>query len=483
MKSFWIGIMPKAVLVSTTALITASLLSIPDALAQDGDENPAAAQGQDLSLTIYNNNLALIRDQRVIRYRNGRSVVELPGVSSQIQAPTVTFEADGVGIIEQNFDYDLLTPSKLMEKAVGKTVRIVRTNPATGKETTERVKILSVNNGVVIQAGDRIEVLRDDNLPTRVIFDQIPDNLRANPTLSVVVDSARSGRKPTSLTYLSGGLGWRADYVALFDEDKEEMDFQGWVTLTNSTETSFDNARVQMVAGEVARANQNNNRNNRRNPSRISGGIEATDEERLGDNYLYPLEGRTSVASRQTKQVAFVNAPKAKASKDYEYQVGGFQTLPEPQNVDVRIAFSNSKAAGLGAALPKGIVRVYTKDSLGRAQFIGEDNITHIAGGSDLSLKIGEAFDVTVQPAVKSNRTISKKITETAMAYTIRNAKSEPVKVTIRQRAGWRGVETSIVKESEESRNPSVNNYVWEVDVPAEGETILTFTIRSKSRW
>ncbi len=448
-------------------------------------ENPAASQGQDLALTIYNSNLALVRDQRSISYPKGRAVIELPGVSSQINAPTVTFEADSVGIIEQNFDYDLLTPSKLMEKAVGKTVRIVRTNPATGKETTQTAKVLSVNNGVVVKIGNRIEVLRDDNLPTRVIFDRVPDNLRADPTLSVMVDSDRAARKKTTLTYLTGGLGWRADYVALFNEQAGEMDFQGWVTLTNSTQTTFSKAKVQMVAGDVANANSNNRQ---RSPRRASsstrkGGIEATNEARLGDNYLYPLAGRTTVASNQTKQVAFVDADKAKAKKAYEYQAWGFNTINQPQNADIRIAFSNSQDAGLGVALPQGIVRVYTKDSEGRAQFIGEDKIVHTAGGADLSLKIGEAFDVTVQPNLRNRRSINKKTSEATMAYTLRNAKREPATVTIRQQAGWNGVETKVLSESVESRNPSHNNYVWDVTVPAEGETVLTFTIQTKSRY
>lgn len=450
------------------------------------DTNPASSQGQDLALTIYNNNLALVRDERSIVYPKGRATIELPGVSSQINAPTVTFQAPGVGIIEQNFDFDLLTPAKLMEKAVGKTVKIVRTNPASGKETTQTAKVLSVNNGVVVKIGDRIEVLRDDNLPTRVIFDRVPDNLRADPTLSVLVDSNEAGRKNTTLTYLTGGLGWSADYVALFDEGQGEMDFQGWVTLTNNTETSFHDAKVQMVAGDVASANNNNRRNTPRrsgSSSVRSGGNEATNEARLGDNYLYPLAGQTTVASRQTKQVAFVDADKAKASKAYEYQAWGFNTVTQPQNADIRIAFSNSKSSGLGVALPQGIVRVYTKDSENRAQFIGEDRIIHTAGGADLSLKIGEAFDVTVQPTLRNNRVINKRTSEATMAYTLRNAKQEPVSVTVRQQAGWTGVETKVLSESEKSRNPSHNNYVWDVEVPAEGEATLTFTIQTKSRY
>ncbi len=460
------------------SLVLVQITAGPTALSQ----TPAKQTG--LALTIYNDGLALVRDERSHAYTQGRSVVTFPGVSSQIQAPTVTFSATGVSIIEQNYDFDLLTPAKLMEKAVGKTVRIVRTNPATGRETTETAKVLSVNNGVVIEVDGRIEVLRDDNLPTRVIFDRVPENLRADPTLSVMVESNRAERKPTTLTYLTNGLGWRADYVALFDETAKQMDFQGWVTLSNLTETTFANAEVQMVAGDIA---QSGSYERPRYPSRgissvRSGGTEATPEARLGDNYLYPLPARTTVASNQTKQVGFVAADAVAAEKNYEFLAYGFDTMSEPQNADIRIAFSNAADKGLGAALPKGIVRVYTKDSEGRAQFIGEDRIVHTAGGADLSLKIGEAFDVTVQSAVRDRKFLSRKITETTMAYTLRNAKVEPVNITIRQQAGWWGSETEILDESLENRNPAEGQFVWDVPIPAEGETVLTFTLRATTR-
>ena len=247
----------------------------------------AFAQDSELSMTIYGDNRALIEDVRDITFERGRNTVVLPGVSSKINAPSATFIANGIEIVEQNFDYDLLTPQKLMQKAVGDTVTIIRTNPGTGVETREKAKVLAVNNGVVVQIGDKIEVLRDDNLPTRVIFDGVPENLRANPTLSTIVHSDRAGKRKATLNYLSDGLGWRADYVMLFDEDKEKMNIQGWATLTNQTETTFKDTKVSLIAGHVGNQytrnlhlqrfnnynyynnrNQNNNRNNRNNNNR-----------------------------------------------------------------------------------------------------------------------------------------------------------------------------------------------------------------------
>lgn len=456
------------------SLITASALTLlfcHTAAAQAGPDS--------LSMTIYGNNQALVSDTRDITFKSGLQTIALPGVSSQINAPTATFIADNIEIVEQNFDFDLLTPQKLMQKAVGKTVTLVRTNPGTGAERRQKAKVLSVNDGVVIETDGKIEVLRDDNIPTRVIFDDIPENLRARPTLSVMVDSARAGRREAALTYLTTGLGWRADYVMLFDEAAKKMNLQGWATLTNNTETTFKDTQTSLVAGHVGQSGRNQyNRNYNRRGNVRSGGTEQSPQERIGDNYLYPLPGRTTIASRQTKQVGFVEAEGVAAQKVYEYEASGFQTSPDPRNAEVRVVFTNSRAAGLGEALPKGTIRVYTKDKSGRSQFIGEDTISHVAGGSELALKIGEAFDVTVKPVLESQNIISKRRTDHIMKYEIKNAQKKPINVTIRQRLwGWR-TEYSIREENHSSRAPDAFSRVWSVPVPAEGTANLRFTIR-----
>jgi hypothetical protein len=236
---------------------TAALVALPagpagGALAQSApDADPAApqtAQG-DVALTIYSNNIALVQDVRQLAIRQGTSRIEFPDVSAQIQPQKLSFAAADTTIIEQNFDYDLLTPEKLMEKAVGQTVTLLRTNPATGTETRERAKVLSVAGGTVLQIGERIEVLRDDGLPVRVIFDRVPPNLRARPTLSVTLTSGRAGTRPVALRYLTNGLAWSADYVALYNEKGGTIDMQGWVTLTNNTGTTFTRADTVLVAG------------------------------------------------------------------------------------------------------------------------------------------------------------------------------------------------------------------------------------------
>src|SRR3954451_7592318 len=230
-------------------LLSAFLAS--SALAQNAIPPPSQNAQGDVAITIYNNNLALVQDTRQLDIPAGRSRQEFADVSAQIRPETVTLSASGVAIVEQNFDFDLLSPEALMQKAVGETITLVRTNPATGAETREQARVLAANGGVVLQIGNRIEGLRDDGPPLRVIFDRVPENLRARPTLSVTVQGDRGGRRPVTLTYLTPGLGWSADYVALFDEANGRMDVQGWITLTNTSGTPYVNASTLLVAGSV----------------------------------------------------------------------------------------------------------------------------------------------------------------------------------------------------------------------------------------
>jgi len=439
----------------------------------------AAADAPRLSLTIYNNDLALVQEQRTLSLPAGRTRLEFKDVSAAIRPETVTLNAKGVSIVEQNFDYDLLTPSKLMEKAVGEQVRIVRTIPGSGAQVTETATVLSVNGGVVLRIGDRIEVLRDDGVPTRVIFDRVPDNLRARPTLSVTVDSDTAGPRQGTLTYLTTGLRWSADYVALFDEKAGRLDLQGWITLKNSSGTGFLNADTQLVAGDVnlSRAAGSENDYGRRQTPPRQAGVEGGDRASVADYYLYPLPERTTIAQNQTKQVGFLDAQGVAGRKAYLFRQDYFGTDETPQNASVVLHFTNSRAGGLGAQLPAGVVRVYVRDIDGEPKFIGEDQITHTPGGSDLSIKTGEAFDVTVQPTLVKSDKSRKGSTTHSMTYLVRNARSEPVTVEVRQGGLWRG--GKVLEESLPSRRVDAYNLVWMVNVPANGETTLAATINT----
>ena len=222
-----------------TAVFGLAMLMLPEGIvAQEAPAQtvPGASRGAqgDVSVTIYNNDVALVQDVRQLPIARGQVRQDFPDVSASIRPETVSLNIADAGIVEQNFDYDLLSPSSLMEKAVGETITLLRTNPATGAETRERARVLAVNGGAVLQIGERIEVLRDDGLPVRAIFDRVPASLRARPTLSVMLDSNRAGTRPATLAYLSRGLGWSAYYVALFDDRSGRIDVQGWVTLKNT---------------------------------------------------------------------------------------------------------------------------------------------------------------------------------------------------------------------------------------------------------
>lgn len=437
-------------------------------------EPSPSAQG-DVSVTIYNNDVALVQDVRQLPIGRGVSRIEFPDVSARIRPETVSFAASGTTIVEQNFDFDLLSPATLMEKAVGQTVTIVRTNPATGAETREQAKVLAVNGGTVLQIGGRIEVLRDDGLPVRVIFDRVPPNLRARPTLSVTVDSDRAGTRPASLRYLTPGLGWSADYVALFDAKAGKIDVQGWVTLTNGSGTTYSDARTLLVAGEVATAGGNN----RYRPVQPGGirraGTETANRERLGDFYLYPIAGRTTIADRQTKQVSFLDVQDVPAKAGYEYVNDWLNSQNEPQSFRSIVKFSTSGQGGLGDALPAGTVRFYMKDASGAPQFIGENHVGHTPMGSDLALATGDAFDVKVQPVVEKRERLGDRRWRTTMRYDINNAKDEPVTVDLIQ-AGldWYFDDTRIVSESQPSKRRNSDSTAWTVDVPANGRATVS---------
>ncbi|KQZ63972.1 hypothetical protein ASD67_05445 [Sphingopyxis sp. Root1497] len=445
-------------------------LSLPAAAQQD----PGATAQGDVAVTIYNNGQSLVQDDRQLAVAAGRNRIEFPDVSARIRPETVTLSGGGLAIVEQNFDFDLLTPDKLMDKAVGQSITLVRTNPATGAERSERAKVLAANGGIVLQIGERIEVLRDDGLPVRAVFDRLPPNLRARPTLSVTVQAENAGTVPARLSYLTPNLGWTADYVALFDAAKGAMDMQGWVTLTNSTGTTFTNARTLLVAGSPGGGG---------GFSQLTGaldeaGTETSTRERLGDYYLYPLAERTTIANAQQKQVSFLDVKGAPARSTYEYVNGWLGSSTEPVSAASVLRFSTSAKGGLGDQLPAGTIRVYMRDARGDPQFIGENQIGHTPMGSSMTLRTGDAFDVKIQSTVVSRTRKSDSRWVTKMKYVVTNARPGPVTVDLAQSGLWGDVR--ITDESLKSNRVSADRVEWAVPVPANGKTEVTATFDSR---
>lgn len=449
------------------------------AAVQDGSGGPDA-----VSLTIYNQNIALVEDTRSLTLPAGRSRREFPGVSASIRPETVGLAGRGLSVVEQNFDYDLLTPDKLMQSAVGEEIGIVRTNPGSGAQETQRARVLAANQGVVLAVDGHIEVLRDDGVPTRVIFDEVPRNLRPRPTLSVTLDAAGAGQRDVTLTYLTTGLQWKADYVARFDERAGRLDLTGWITLTNQSGVTFTDADTRVVAGDVALINPNNPYGGRypqppRPPAR-GNGTEQGGAQGLADVYIYPLPEPVTVANNQTKQVGLLDVSNVPASKRYLFEAGYFNTETEPRAADVAVIFSNSRASGVGTQLPAGVARVYVNDEAGEPRFIGEDQVPHTPAGSDIVITTGQAFDVTVQPRVVSTQSAPKPAyyrwrTQFEMQYTVRNARPQAVVVEVRQHG--LGRDTQLSAQSIDGVVQDANTIVWRVPVPANGETVLTATV------
>lgn len=444
--------------------------------AQDGSGGP-----DHVSLTIYNQNIALVEDTRSLDVPNGRSRREFPGVSASIRPETVGLSGRGLSVVEQNFDYDLLTPDKLMQSAVGSEIGIVRTNPGSGAQETQRARVLAANGGVVLAVDGHVEVLRDDGVPTRVIFDQVPANLRPRPTLSVTLDAEGAGRRDVSLSYLTTGLQWKADYVARFDEAAGKLDLTGWITLTNASGVTFSNADTRVVAGDVALVNTQPSYYQPPQPRAPRGnGSQQGEAQALADVYIYPLPEPVTVANNQTKQVGLIDVSGVRASKRYLYVSDGFTTQEEPQGAAVAVLFTNDRASGVGAQLPAGIARVYVNDASGEPRFIGEDRVPHTPAGSDIVITTGEAFDVTVQPRVVSSQSVPDSKgrntrTRYTMEYTVRNARPTAQTVEVRQRT-W-GRDTVIEDQSITGVVRDARTLVWSVPVAANGETKLTATL------
>ncbi|MDR2240394.1 MAG: DUF4139 domain-containing protein [Zoogloeaceae bacterium] len=440
-----------------------------------------AEDRENVAVTIYNDSLALVKETRRIPFERGVNNVALRDVSAKIRPETASLralEGGSLRLIEQNFDFDLLTPQKLLEKYVGREVTVIKTNPATGAETRERAEVLASNGGVVLKYADRIET----GAPGRIAYGEVPPNLRDRPTLVVQLESATAGRQTAELSYLTGGLSWRADYVAELADDESKLDLAGWVTLTNQSGAAYENARLQLVAGDVNRV-QDEMKNLRVQAAMAPAPAAAMAQEELFEYHLYSMERLTTIRDNQTKQVALLSAAAVPARKEYRlegqswYYQGAHSDLGRLHKISVFIEFDN-RGGGLGQPLPKGIVRVYKKDSRGNALFVGEDRIDHTAKNEVVRLKLGEAFDVKAARKQTSFRKIAKNEYESAFNIELSNAKNIPVTVKVLEPVpgDW-----EIVTESQKHAKGDAHSAVWLVNVPASGKATLDYSVRM--RW
>jgi len=363
------------------------------------------------------------------------------------------------------------------------TVTVIRTHPTTGVDSREEATVLATNGGAVLKFADRIET----GIPGRLAFKSVPENLRDRPTLVISLNAAQNADDTLELSYLTGGLAWKADYVAELSKNDDKLDLNGWVTLTNTSGTAYQNARLQLVVGDVNRVNDAmiGALQESRVQKSMAMAAPKMAEESLFEYHLYTLDRLTTIAENQTKQVALLSASSVPTTKefllrgaDYYYR-SSYGDIGQKIKVGVFVEFDN-KGGSLGIPLPKGVVRVYKKDNAGNAQFVGEDHIDHTPKNEKVRLKLGDAFDVTADKKQTSFEKIGSTgryntIFDAAFEIVLKNAKDEPVTVKLMEPipGDWQMLSASAPHQKEAS-----NTAVWNVTVPANGKTTLAYKVR-----
>ena len=476
--------------ISSQALLTISgALFLYDSMANAGTEElmTTLTDQKSVAVTIYNNDLALIKDLRQVNLVSSDFNLAWRDVSAQIRPETALLRSisypGGITVAEQNFNFDLLTPQSLLNKYIGQAVTLLKINPATGAESREDAVVLAASEGVVLKMADRIET----GIPGRIIFENVPNNLRDRPTLVIKGNRSDSAAQELELSYLTSGLSWKADYVAELNDADDQMDLSGWVTLTNTSGTHYSRAKLQLVAGDINRVQQE-----RAVPMAMRGkaAFDAAElsmsQESLMEYHLYHLNRPTTLAENQTKQVALLNAVSVPVRKelvltgnDY-YYASRHSDLGQKLKASVFVQFDNKESVRLGMPLPKGTMRVYKRDKMSNAQFVGEDWIDHTPINETVRLKLGQSFDVTAvrkqtdfKQLSAGNNTINR--FESAYEITLKNAKQQAVTVLVQEPipGDWK-----IIEESQPHSKPASNLAVWKVEVPAEGSLILNYRVQ-----
>jgi hypothetical protein len=446
---------------------------------------------KEVAVTVYNQNLALVRDVRRVNLPLGDLNLKFMDIAAMVNPATVHIVSStapkSLDVLEQNYEYDLLDPQKLLEKYVGREVTLVQLQ--TENNSTREVKIkgtLLANNGSgpVWQVGDQIITGIGTD---RYIFPDVPANLYSKPTLIWLLTNRYSGAQTVEASYLTGGMNWNADYVLTVGSHEKSADLNGWVTVTNNSGTEFRNAQLQLVAGAVnvisppraiAKAELMN--------AAVAGAPERQfAQENLSEYHLYTLDRRTTLLDKESKQISLLEASAFPIDKHYE--VNG-QTYyyheelppgaPMKNPVEVHLKFKNSEANSLGIPLPAGTVRVYQGDSKGRLQFIGEDRIDHTPKDETLDLHIGDAFDVVAERKQADFVKSGPHSSESAFEITLRNHKSLPITVEVNEPIGgdWTMLQSSFKYEK-----TSATSARFTVPVEANGEAVLTYRVRV--RW
>ena len=480
----WIAVPTLALAAGLTTFVhQASAVAAAAAPAQDAS---TLEDQTELAVTVYNSDLALVRDVRTLQLPRGVTDLRFMDVAATVNPATVHFrsltEPARLNVLEQNYEYDLLEPEKLLRKYVGRDVTLVRMRQDGGtlREEAVTARLLSFNNAPVWQIGGEIVTgLHADHIR----FPELPGNLFARPTLIWSLNNEGGTRHRVEASYLATKLSWNADYVLTVARDDRNADIDGWVTVTNGSGTSFRNASLQLVAGELNRVRQMFDRTEADLMApRAAVAQERMAQESFSDYHLYTLPRKTTINNNQTKQVSMLGASGFDVVKRYVVNGQAFyyrnaQTpgAPIKDVVQVFYQFKNDTKAGLGLPMPAGTVRVYQADSKGGVQFVGEDRIGHTPKDETLKLKIGNAFDVVAERKQIDFQKIATNVYDVEYQVVVRNHKSTPITVEVNEPIGgtWR-----IVRSSHEWTKTDAWAAQFNLPVGVDGTTTLNYRVR-----
>jgi hypothetical protein len=457
--------------------------------------SPALAPGQhvttlsdqaDLSVTVYNSDIALVRDVRNLRLPGGSFDLQFMDIAATVNPATVHFrsltEPSSLGVLEQNYEYDLLEPEKLLRKYVGREVTLVRTiqDGGTTREQEVRALLLSYNNGPVWQIDKEIVTGLH---PDHIRFPELPGNLHSRPTLIWTLQNSGAAPHRVEASYLAGKLAWNADYVLTVGRDDKAADLDGWVTLTNGSGTAFNNARLQLVAGDLNRVRQELQKSLDAAESRADRAAAAPmQQEAFSDYHLYTLGRRTTINNNETKQVSMLSGTGVPTLKRYVvngqayyYRNPQYPGAPLKDVVQVFYQFKNEQKGGLGMPMPAGTIRVYQADSKDGVHFVGEDRISHTPKDETINIKIGNAFDVVCERKQTDFRKVASNVYEFEYEITLRNHKAIPIAVEVNEPIGgsWQ-----MLRSSHKWTKTEAWASQFDVPVAVDGTAVLKYRVR-----
>jgi len=454
----------------------------------DGTVTTTLSDQSDLALTVYNSSLALVRDVRQLNMAPGESRLRFMDIAASINPAAVHFrsmtEPSKLSVLEQNYEYDLLDPNKLLQKFVGREVTLVRPKLTSGTTEYQEVKatLLSLNGAPVWKIGNEIVTgLSYESIR----FPELPENLYERPTLLWTLQNSGARRHKVEASYLTSNLSWSADYVLNVGKDESNGDLDGWVTLVNHSGTAFKNAQLQLVAGDLHRVVAQYGMDEMKAMSRVAKEANAPaafQQEAFSEYHLYSLGRRTSIFDQESKQISLLNASRFPLQKvyvvngqSYYYRAAAQPGAPVKDPVQVFYKFKNEDKAGLGMPLPAGTIRVYQADSRGGTLFVGEDHIDHTPKDETISLHIGNAFDIAAERKQTDYRKLSDRLYEFEYEITLRNHKDAPVVIEANEPIGG---DWEMVSSTYKFTKTAAFAAQFQVPVDKDGTSVLKYRVR-----